>query len=223
MMDTLNGIKEISGTRGTRAIALFGPSCPVDTMAATRPKLVLPMSKPCGKAYDDGDISHSYRQAREDPTDDEPADDPTEDEPTEPEEEPTEEPTDEPTEANAPYLDTTTDTMAATDTTPAKPTRSRQLKRQSTENYIRGDRKIYVRSSYKWVPYDKGVWQPKAQAQASGEASSSSDQGITPARQRPTILAYRKQRSTDDLEAFVKQDELDISSTARPTQKRRQN
>ena len=208
---TLNGIKEISGTRDTRAIALFGPSCPVHTMAATRPKLGIPVSKPCLEPTDDCDISHSYRQAREDPTEDEPAnDEPTDDEPTqdEPTEEPNEDETEQELEAKAPYLDTTTDTTAAT--TAAKPTRKGRLASATFE-----------RCSYKWVPYDKGVWQPKAQA--SGQASSSSDQGITPARQRPTILAYRTQRSTDDLEALVKQDELDISSTARPTKKRRQN
>ena len=47
MLDTTNGIKEISGTKNTRAIDLFGPSYRVYTMAANKPKLGVPVSKPC--------------------------------------------------------------------------------------------------------------------------------------------------------------------------------
>ena len=214
MKDTTNGIKEISGTRDTRAIDLFGPSYPVDTMAANRPKLGLPVSKPCTVASDDADISHSYRdlpaRTGEGPTttiaEETNAEEPTENEPDEV-----------PTEANNPYLDHGPITSTAT----AKPTRSKRLERQNTEDIPGGGKMYYVRCSYKWVPYAKGVWQPKVQA--SGEASASSGEAISPAVQRSTGSSSGqtiwRQRSTDDLEVLVREDDLE---TARPTKMPRQ-
>ena len=210
MQDTTNGIKEISGSKNTRAIDLFGPSYPVVTMAANRPK-----AKPCTIASDDADISHSYRDlpanTGEGPTttiaEETNAEEPTENEPDEV-----------PTEANNPYLDHGPITSTAT----AKPTRSRRLERQNTEDIRGGGKMYYVRCSYKWVPYAKGVWQPKVQA--SGEASASSGEAISPAVQRSTgsssgQTVYRRQRSTDDLEVLVREDDLE---TARPTKMPRQ-
>ena len=215
MLDTTNGLKEISGTKNT-TIDPFGPRYPVVTMAANGPK-----AKPCTIASDDADISlrdllsQHYRDLAantgEGPTttiaEETNAEEPTENEPDEV-----------PTEANNPYLDHGPITSTAT----AKPTRSRRLERQNTEDIRGGGKMYYVRCSYKWVPYAKGVWQPKVQA--SGEASASSGEAISPAVQRSTgsssgQTVYRRQRSTDDLEVLVREDDLE---TARPTKMPRQ-
>ena len=208
MLDTTNGLKEISGTKNT-TIDPFGPRYPVVTMAANGPK-----AKPCTIASDDADISHSYRDLAastgEGPTttiaEETNAEEPTENEPDEV-----------PTEANNPYLDHGPITSTAT----AKPTRSKRLERQNTEDIRGGGKMYYVRCSYKWVPYAKGVWQPKVQA--SGEASATSGEAISPAVQRSTGSSSGqtiwRQRSTDDLEVLVREDDLE---TARPTKMPRQ-